>query len=45
MKKPKDELSARAATLRAELDQAAYEYYVLDRPAMPDAEYDKRYRE
>jgi DNA ligase (NAD+) len=45
MKKPKDELSARAATLRAELDQASYEYYVLDRPAMADAEYDKRYRE
>ncbi len=45
MKKPKDELSARAATLRAELGQASYEYYVLDRPAMPDVEYDKRYRE
>src|SRR3569833_1272962 len=45
MKKPKDELSARAATLRAELEQASYEYYVLDRPVMSDAEYDKRYRE
>ncbi|HEY4217455.1 MAG TPA: NAD-dependent DNA ligase LigA [Gemmatimonadaceae bacterium] len=45
MKKPKDELSARAATLRAELEQASYEYYVLDRPVMSDLDYDKRYRE
>jgi DNA ligase (NAD+) len=45
MKKPKDDLAARAATLRAELEQASYEYYVLDRPTMPDVEYDKRYRE
>jgi len=37
--------SARAATLRQELDQASYEYYVLDQPSLSDAEYDRRYRE
>src|SRR5437868_15526336 len=40
-----DELSARAATLRAQLDQASYEYHVLDRPTISDAEYDRMYRE
>ena len=35
----------RAAELRALLHQASYEYYVLDRPALSDAEYDKLYRE
>jgi DNA ligase (NAD+) len=40
-----DELAARADTLRAQLDQASYEYHVLDRPTMPDATYDKLYRE
>ena len=37
--------SARAATLRQELEQASYEYYVLDLPSLSDAEYDRRYRE
>src|SRR5689334_8907032 len=37
--------SARAATLRQELEQASYEYYVLDRPSLSDVEYDRRYRE
>ena len=37
--------SARAAALRQELEQASYEYYVLDRPSLSDAEYDRRYRE
>jgi DNA ligase (NAD+) len=35
----------RAAELRALLHQAAHEYYVLDRPALSDAEYDRAYRE
>jgi DNA ligase (NAD+) len=39
------ELAARAATLREQLDRAAYEYYVLDRPSISDAEYDRMLRE
>ncbi len=39
------ELSARAATLREELERASYEYYVLDRPEISDAEYDRKFRE
>ena len=39
------ELSARAATLREQLERANYEYYVLDRPTLTDAEYDKLFRE
>src|SRR4051812_33294705 len=39
------ELSARAATLREELERASYEYYVLDRPTLTDAEYDRKFRE
>jgi len=35
----------RAAELRALLHQASYEYYVLDRPALSDAEYDRLFRE
>ncbi len=38
-------LAARAAALREELEQASYEYYVLDRPTLADAEYDRRFRE
>lgn len=37
--------AARAAELRRALDQAAYEYYVLDRPTLSDAEYDRQFRE
>jgi DNA ligase (NAD+) len=50
MKKPKDdqpgapELSARAAELRRQIDQASYDYHVLDRPTISDAAYDKLYR-
>ncbi|CAJ0894749.1 NAD-dependent DNA ligase LigA [Ralstonia flatus] len=36
---------ARAAWLRAELNRYAHEYYVLDQPSVPDAEYDRLYRE
>jgi DNA ligase (NAD+) len=39
------ELAARASTLREQLDTAAYEYYVLDRPSISDAEYDRMLRE
>lgn len=37
--------SARAAELRRLLERANYEYYVLDRPEMSDAEYDRLFRE
>ena len=39
------ELSARAAALREQLERANYEYYVLDRPTLTDADYDKLFRE
>ncbi|HTE48251.1 MAG TPA: NAD-dependent DNA ligase LigA, partial [Gemmatimonadaceae bacterium] len=48
MKNPKGddaELSARAKSLREQLEQASYEYHVLDRPTISDAAYDKLYRE
>jgi len=35
----------RAAQLRQQLNQASYEYYVLDAPTLPDAVYDQLYRE
>ncbi|MCX7257442.1 MAG: NAD-dependent DNA ligase LigA, partial [Polaromonas sp.] len=35
----------RAAALRAELNLHAHRYYVLDEPSIPDAEYDKLFRE
>src|SRR5687768_10585019 len=42
---PLTELAARAADLRQRLDQASYEYYVLDRPTISDQEYDRLFRE
>jgi DNA ligase (NAD+) len=39
------ERSARAATLREELERANYQYYVLDQPELSDAEYDRKFRE
>ena len=39
------EQSARAATLREELERASFQYYVLDRPEISDAEYDLKFRE
>lgn len=39
------ELAARAAQLREALERAAHEYYVLDRPSISDAEYDRMFRE
>ena len=35
----------RILELRRILDRYAYEYYVLDQPSVPDAEYDKHYQE
>jgi DNA ligase (NAD+) len=40
-----DELAARAESLRQRIEQASYEYYVLDRPSVSDAEYDRLFRE
>ena len=37
--------AARAAALREKLERASHEYYVLDRPSLSDAEYDKLFRE
>ncbi|HEU4629100.1 MAG TPA: NAD-dependent DNA ligase LigA [Gemmatimonadaceae bacterium] len=37
--------AARAAWLRDALRRAAHEYYVLDRPTLADAEYDRLFRE
>jgi DNA ligase (NAD+) len=39
------EQSARAATLREELERANHQYYVLDHPEISDAEYDRKFRE
>jgi DNA ligase (NAD+) len=38
-------LAARAADLRQQIEHASYEYYVLDQPALSDAEYDRLFRE
>ena len=35
----------RAAELREQLERASHEYYVLDRPTLSDAEYDRLFRE
>ena len=42
---PTTELAARAAELRRQIDEASYDYHVLDRPTIPDAQYDRLYRE
>jgi DNA ligase (NAD+) len=38
-------LAARAEQLRQQIDLANYEYYVKDSPTLPDAEYDRLFRE
>ena len=38
-------VAARAAALRQQLERANYAYYVLDAPEIPDAEYDRLFRE
>ena len=40
-----DSPSARAEMLREILNRASHEYYVLDKPALSDAEYDRMFRE
>lgn len=45
MKSHSIELSERAASLRAELARHDHAYYVLDAPTVPDAEYDRLFRE
>ena len=42
---PPESVTARIAALRAELDVHAHRYYVLDEPSLPDAEYDRLFRE
>ena len=39
------EVRSRVDTLRREIEQHNYKYYVLDQPTIPDAEYDRLYRE
>jgi DNA ligase (NAD+) len=39
------EAAARAEVLRREIEQHNHAYYVLDRPTVPDAEYDRLFRE
>ena len=39
------ELAARALTLRRQIEQANYDYHVLDRPTISDREYDRLFRE
>jgi DNA ligase (NAD+) len=38
-------VAARAAALREAIERANYDYYVLDAPTLPDAEYDRMFRE
>jgi DNA ligase (NAD+) len=39
------DLSARAATLREQIERANHEYYVLDQPTLSDRDYDRLLRE
>jgi DNA ligase (NAD+) len=39
------EVLARATALRQEIERHNYAYYVLDQPTIPDAEYDRLFRE
>jgi DNA ligase (NAD+) len=39
------EVAERAKALRAEIERHDYAYYVLDAPTVPDAEYDRLFRE
>ncbi|HZM46920.1 MAG TPA: NAD-dependent DNA ligase LigA [Burkholderiales bacterium] len=41
---PRD-VAVRVETLRREIERANHEYYVLDAPGMPDAEYDRLFQE
>src|SRR6202521_5401115 len=44
-RKASEQQRNRAAELRVRLSRASHEYYVLDRPTIADAEYDKLFRE
>jgi DNA ligase (NAD+) len=44
MSTPRD-AAARAAALRREIEQHNFQYYVLDQPLIPDAQYDVLFRE
>src|ERR1700682_4129547 len=44
-RKASEQQRKRAAELRVRLTRASHEYYVLDRPTIADAEYDKLFRE
>ena len=39
------EVRARAVALRQEIERHNHAYYVLDQPTVPDAEYDRLFRE
>ncbi|HEY4601530.1 MAG TPA: NAD-dependent DNA ligase LigA [Cerasibacillus sp.] len=41
----KQQAQQKINALRRELNQYSYEYYVLDKPSVPDSEYDKKLRE
>jgi DNA ligase (NAD+) len=43
--RPRGTASGRATTLRRQIDDANYRYYVLDDPSIADAEYDRLLRE
>ncbi|SHK64234.1 DNA ligase (NAD+) [Marinobacter antarcticus] len=45
MSKPSPDTITRAEELRSTLDEHNYRYYVLDDPGIPDAEYDRLFRE
>jgi DNA ligase (NAD+) len=42
---PTADARARAQSLRAQIEEHNYRYYVLDAPTIPDAEYDRLFRE
>jgi DNA ligase (NAD+) len=42
---PQKDVAAKVEALRAELHRHAHQYYVLDAPEIPDAEYDRLFRE
>ncbi|WP_100640242.1 NAD-dependent DNA ligase LigA [Marinobacter salexigens] len=45
MSKPSPDTIKRVKELRSALDEHNYQYYVLDDPGVPDAEYDRLFRE
>ncbi len=45
MSQPSQDILQKAQSLRDQLNDWSYRYYVLDDPAVPDAEYDRIYRE